>query len=114
MNRVAIVAFSFLLTAQQPAAHNLQGAVRIVDVRGRAIEVTTGVGFALRVVRLQVPAEARVSAAGAGGGAALPLGQLRPGDIVRVSYGTARGGQGYVAYAIERVGRMASGPEPSR
>jgi hypothetical protein len=111
MNRIAIVAFCSLLTAQQPAAHNLQGAVRVVDVRGRAIEVTTGVGLALRVVRLQVPSDARVSAAGAGGGAgtALPLGQLRPGDIVRVSYGTGRGGVGYVAYTIERVGRMATG-----
>jgi len=110
MNRIAIVAFCSLLTAQQPAQHTLQGAVRVVDVRGRAIEVTTGVGFALRVLRLQVPTETRVSAAGA----ALPLGLLRSGDIVRVSYGTGRGGEGYVAYTIERVGRMATGLDPSR
>jgi hypothetical protein len=112
MNRIAIVAFCSLLTGQQPAQHTLQGAVRVVDVPGRAIEVTTGVGLALRVMRLQIPTETRVSAAGAEG--VLPLGQLRPGDIVRVSYGAARGGQGYVAYTIERVGRMATGPEPSR
>ncbi|MGH7672607.1 MAG: hypothetical protein ACREMC_06885 [Gemmatimonadales bacterium] len=108
MNGTALVAFCCLLTAQQPAQHSVQGAVRVVDVRGRAIEVTTGVGLALRVVRLQVPTDMRVSAAGA----ALPLGQLRPGDIVRVSYGVRPGG--YVAYTIERVGRMATGPEPSR
>ncbi len=102
-----IAAFPPAATAQQPAAptHNVQGAVRVVDVRGRALEVTTGVGMALRVVRLQVPAEVRVTAAGA----ALSLGKLAPGDIVRVSYGGTPGG--YRAYTIERVGRMATGLE---
>lgn len=108
MNRIAIAALCSLFTTQQPAQHTLQGAVRVVDVRSRAIEVTTGVGLALRVTRLQVPPDTRVSAAGA----ALPLGQLRPGDIVRVSYGAR--GEGYVAYTIERVGTMATGLERSR
>jgi hypothetical protein len=108
MNCAAFVAALCLLTAQQPAQHTLQGAVRVVDVPGRAIEVTTGVGLALRVVRIQVPTDTRVSAAGA----AFPLGQLRSGDIVRVSYGARP--EGYVAYTIERVGRMATGLEPSR
>lgn len=95
-------------TAQQSApAHSVQGAVRMVDVRGRALEVTTGVGLALRVVRLQVPADMRVTAAGV----ALPLSQLAPGDIVRVSYGAQPVGGGYLAYTIERVGRMATGLE---
>lgn len=79
--------------------------MRLVDVRGRAFEVTTGVGLALRVVRLQVPADVRVTAAGV----ALPLSQLAPGDIVRVSYGGRPGG--YLAYTVERVGRMATGVE---
>jgi len=93
-------------TAQQPGpAHKVQGAVRTVNVRGRALEVTTGVGMALRIVRLQVPADVRVTAAGA----ALALSQLAPGDIVRVSYGGKPGG--YLAYTIERVGRMATGLE---
>ena len=79
-------------TAQQPGpAYKVQGAVRTVDVRGRALEVTTGVGMALRVVRLQVPAP-------------LSLTGLRPGDLVRVSYGARPGG--YVAYTIERVERI--------
>jgi len=99
-----IAAFPTAATAQQPT-HNVQGAVRQVDVRGRALEVTTGVGMALRVVRLQVPADVRVTAAGA----AVPLSQLAPGDIVRVSYGGRPGG--YLAYTIERVGRMATGLE---
>jgi len=106
-----IAAFSPVATAQQPAApaapsHNVQGAVRVVDVRGRALEVTTGVGMALRVVRIQVPANVRVTA---GGGAVLTLSQLGAGDIVRVSYGGAPGGGGYLAYTIERVGRMETG-----
>ena len=105
-----IAAFSTVATAQQPAApagpsHNVQGAVRVVDVRGRALEVTTGVGMALRVVRIQVPADVRVKAAGA----VLTLSQLAPGDIVRVSYGGAPGGGGYLAYTIERVGHMETG-----
>ena len=97
-----IAAFPVAATAQQPAApaHNVQGAVRVVDVRGRALEVTTGVGMALRVVRLQVPADVRVTAAGA----AVPLAQLQPGDLVRVSYGSRPGG--YVAYTIERLERV--------
>ncbi len=81
--------------------------MRRVDTRGRTIEVSTGVGLALRVVRLQVPAETRLTARGA----ALPLHQLRPGDVVRVSFGMRP--VGYVAYTIERVGRMAGGPEPA-
>jgi hypothetical protein len=97
-----IAALPTAATAQQPT-QNVQGAVRSVDVRGRALEVTTGVGMALRVVRLQLPADTRVTAAGV----ALPLSQLAPGDIVRVSYGGRPGG--YVAYTIERVGRMATG-----
>src|SRR6266567_1777718 len=48
---------AFVLTAasavaQQSPHDSVQGAVRVVDVRGRTIEVTTGVGMALRVVRL--------------------------------------------------------------
>lgn len=112
MNRVALVSFFIIAapptaaTAQQPpppppppATHSVQGTVRVVDVRGRAFEVTTGVGMALRVVRLQVPADTRVTAAGA----ALALAGLQAGDIVRVSYGARPGG--YVAYTIERVER---------
>lgn len=102
-----IAAAPVAATAQQPSppTHNVQGAVRLVDVRGRALEVTTGVGMALRVVRLQVPADTRLTAAGV----ALPLSQLAPGDIVRVSYGSRP--TGYVAYTIDRVGRMATGVE---
>lgn len=104
MNRFAlasffiIAAFPATATAQQPA-HNVQGAVRVVDVRARTLEVTTGVGMALRVVRLAVPAQLQVTASGA----TLPLARLQPGDLVRVSYGSREGA--YVAYTIERLER---------
>jgi hypothetical protein len=91
--------------AQQAAHDSLRGAVRTVNVRGRAVEVTTGVGHAVRVVRLQIAPDTRLSA----GGSALPLAQLQPGDIVRVSYGARP--SGYVAYTIERLGRMGTGLE---
>jgi hypothetical protein len=93
------------VAAQQTSHDSLRGAVRAVNVRTRAVEVTTGVGHAMRVVRLQIAADTRLTA----DGAALPLAQLQPGDIVRVSYGTRPAG--YVAYTIERLGRMATGLE---
>lgn len=106
MTRFVLVAFFIIAaplaaaTAQQPAAtHSVQGTLRLVDVRGRALEVTTGVGMALRIVRLQVPVDTRVTAAGA----PLAFPGLHPGDVVRVSYGARTGG--YVAYTIERVER---------
>lgn len=111
MHRFTILSFFFLAaqpmtgSAQQAPHDSLKGAVRVVDVRGRALEVTTGVGMALRVVRLQVSADTRVTAAGAD----WSLAQLRPGDIVRVSYGARP--TGFVAYTIERVGTMASGTD---
>jgi hypothetical protein len=102
---ICFVAAPLYSVAAQQAPHDtLRGAVRHVDSRG--IEVTTGVGMALRVVRLQVAAATRVTTRGA----ALALHQLQPGDVVRVSFGLRPAG--YVAYTIERVGRMASGPEP--
>ena len=90
--------------AQQSPHDSVQGAVRAVDVRGRTIEVTTGVGMALRVVRLRVPADTRITAAGA----PLAFALLKPGDIIRVSFGSRPGGS--VAYRIERVGRLEATP----
>jgi hypothetical protein len=83
-----------------PTTHRVQGTVHMVDVRGGALEVTTGVGMALRVVRLQVPAALRVTASGT----PLPFARLQAGDIVLVSYGSRPGGN--VAYTIERLERI--------
>ena len=88
--------------AQQAAHDSLKGTVQRVDVHARALEITTGVGMALRVVRLRIAPETRLTT----GGAALPLAQLQPGDIVRASFGSRPGG--FVAYTIVRVGRLAA------
>ena len=107
MTRLAFALVCLLLPSvaatQQPTTPHdtVQGAVRSVDPRKRTVEVTTGVGMSLWVVRLQVPPELRVTSAGA----PLPLAELQPGDIVRVSYGSRPAG--FVAYTIERVGRLA-------
>ena len=123
MQRSALLSFvvllaPFSLAAQQTtppapataAPHDsVRGAVRLVDVRSRTLEVTTGVGFALRVVRLAVPVGVPVKDRGED--AAIPLAELKPGDIVRVSFGGRGGPTRYVAYTIERVGRMETGPD---
>ena len=118
MRRSALLCISLclaplVLAAQQttptpvPPHDSVQGAVRVVDLSSRTLEVTTGVGFALRVVRLAVPAGIPVTDEAKD--APIPLSTLKPGDIVRVLFGgrPAR----YVAYSIERVGRMETGPD---
>ena len=92
--------------AQQTPHDSVRGAVRVVDTSAHALEVITGVGMALRVVRLQVPAGLPVTTPS--GGASLALSELRPGDVVRVTFGNRTGG--LVAYTIERLGRMESSP----
>lgn len=88
-----------------PAPDSLLGAIHAVDVRAKTVEVTTGVGMALRVVRLQIAADTRITETGA----SLALALLQPGDIVRVSWGS-RGGTAAVAYTIERIGRTSAVP----
>ena len=101
---LAFVACAVPAAAQRAPHDSVQGAVRAVDPRARTIEVTTSVGMALRVVRLSVPADTRITAAGA----PLAFAQLKPGDIVRVSFGDRPGGS--VAYTIERIGRLEGEP----
>ena len=105
---LSVLAAPIAARAQQLPHDSLQGAVRVLNARARTLEVTTGVGMALQVVRLQVPSDARITTRGA----ALAFSALQPGDIVRVSFGARP--TGGVAYTIERVGRMATGPEPSQ
>ena len=99
----ATIASPSLRAQQRPPHDSIRGAVRMVDVQARTLEVVTGVGYAVRLVRLQVPAEVPIAAAGV---ATLRLGDLKPGDIVEASFG----GPNFVAYSIRRVGRMETGP----
>ena len=87
-----------------PAPDSLLGAVHAVDVRAKTVEVTTGVGMALWVVRLQIAADTRITETGA----PLALALLQPGDIVRVSWGAR--GTAAVAYTVERIGRISAVP----
>jgi type IV secretory pathway ATPase VirB11/archaellum biosynthesis ATPase len=98
--------FSATAVAQQPHA-TVTGAIRVVNNRTRTLEVTTGVGMALRAVKLQLAADTRITAEGA----ALPADSLKAGDIVRISYGARPGG--FVAYTIERIGRLSETEEKS-
>jgi hypothetical protein len=107
------------LAAQQPTApptppaaapnETVRGAIRAVDVRARTLEITTGVGFAIRVVRLQVPSGVPITDRESGPGAPIGLGALKRGDVIRASFGSRP--TGFVAYTIERVGRMETGVE---
>ena len=114
MHRVALLSLASLvvpvvLVAQQATAphDSVQGAVRTVDVRTRSLEVMTGVGFALRVVRLQVPAVVPITDQKGVQSATISLAELKPGDVIRVSFGSRP--TGFVAYNIARVGRMEAG-----
>jgi hypothetical protein len=114
MHRVTLLSLAsfvvpVLLAAQQTTVphDSVQGAVRTVDVRARSVEVTSGVGYAIRVVRLQVPAAVPITDRKGGQGAPINLAELKPGDVIRVSFGGRQ--TGFVAYTIERVGRMEAG-----
>lgn len=113
MPRVRLISFVLCLIplslpAQQPTAphDSVRGAIRTVDVRARTLEVTTGVGYALRVVRLQVPAGVPITDRQSAQPQLIGLGALQPGDVIRAAFGGRP--TGFVAYTIERVGRMAT------
>jgi hypothetical protein len=59
------------------------------------LQVVTGVGYALRVVKLSWKEAPTMKAAAAGAG----LSQLKPGDLVRVEY--AKAPEGNVVRTIE-------------
>lgn len=98
--------FSAPAGAQQPHA-TVTGSIRVVDNRTRTLEVTTGVGMALRAIKVRLDTDTRITAEGA----SLPADSLRAGDIVRISYGERPGG--YLAYTIERIGRLSETMERS-
>ena len=128
MRRFALLCFvmtaPLAVAAQRPAApqppqpalsvpaaphDSVRGAIRAIDVHARTVEVTTGVGYALRVVVLQVPASVPITAAVAGQRQPIRLAALKLGDIVRASFGGPRAP--FVAYTIDRIGRLETGVE---
>jgi len=96
--------------APAPAAvphDSVRGAIRVIDVRKRTVEVSTGVGYALRVVPLQVPASASIKDRKGGQLANIALADLKLGDVVRARFGGYAAP--FVVYTIERIGRMTTG-----
>lgn len=95
-------------TVPQAAAHDtVRGAIRSIDAQAGIVEVSSGVGYALRVVQLRVPAGLPITEREGGQAESIKIGELRLGDVVRASFG----GQAtpFLAYTIERVGRMETG-----
>lgn len=90
---------SSLQTSQAPSAatSSLTATVAAVYSEERRLEVITGVGHALQVVRMRVDPACRITVAGSAG----RLGDLTRGDIVRIQY--RRIPEGTVATNIETV-----------
>ena len=116
MNRITLLSLvSFLsplsIIAQQPTTtphDSVRGAIRAVDMSARTVEVASGVGLALTVTRLQVPAGVPITERYGAQPATICLEALKPGDVIRVTFGGPPSAP--VAYTIERVGRMESTP----
>jgi hypothetical protein len=111
---VSLAAPVALVAQQRPAAphDSVRGAVRTVDVQARTLEVTSGVGYAIRVVKLQVPPDVPITDREHGRDGSIRFAELKPGDVVRAVFGGRQAG--LVAYVIERVGRMDQGVERMR
>jgi len=86
-----------LNSAQPAASYTYQGTVRAIDVRTGTIELITGVGMSLRVVRVNTAPTTRLVAAGA----APRLADLKPGDVVRAE--CRRTAAGLVADRVEKL-----------
>jgi hypothetical protein len=116
MHRIKLLALvlafaSPSLTAQQSTTtphDSVRGAIRAVDVSARTVEVAAGVGLALTVLRLQVPAGVPITNRDGAQSEPIGLAALKPGDVVHATFGA--GPTGLVAYTIERVGRMEPTP----
>jgi hypothetical protein len=73
--------------APSPSA-TLTATVQSIDTQARTLQVVTGVGYALRVVKLSWKEAPTMKAAATGTGMA----QIKPGDLVRVEYAKAPDG----------------------
>jgi hypothetical protein len=86
---------------------SVRGAIRSIDVHSRTVEVTAGVGYALRVVALRIPASVSITNRESTQPDVIALGQLKLGDVVRAQFGGTAAP--FVVYTIERLGRMTTG-----
>ena len=82
----------------------LTATVQSIDAQARTLQVVTGVGHALRVVKISWKEAPTVKAAAAGTGMA----QLKPGDLVRIEYTKAPEGN-----VVETIELLPSPAPPS-
>ncbi len=78
-------------------ATTLTATVVSVDAPAHTVEVVTGVGLALRVVKLSWNEDTRIKVAGV----AAPVSALKPGNVVRVDYTKSESGN--LAKTIETL-----------
>ena len=86
--------------AQAATSYTYQGTVRAVSTRTGTLELITGVGMSLRVVRMTMAPTTRLIAAGA----TPRLADLKPGDVVR-----AEGRRTAAGLVADRVETLAVG-----
>jgi hypothetical protein len=86
-----------LSSAQAAPTYTYRGTVRAVNARTGTLELITGVGMSLRVVRMKTAPTTRLVAAGA----APRLADLKPGDLVRAECRRTAGG--LVADRVEKL-----------
>ena len=95
-------------TGERASAARLESVtatVRSIDPQNRTLTLVTGVGYALRIQRVEVPAN--VTVGGRGGGA---LSSVTPGCIVRV--GCHHAAAGMVASTLELIERPIPASQP--
>lgn len=81
----------------QPPAEDVTATVRALDTKAYTLDVLTGVGHAVRLLRVRVAPECQIKVAGA----AAKLGDLKAGSIVRMQYRKTPAGM--LAEKIETV-----------
>src|SRR6267142_706188 len=86
-----------LNSAQAAPSYTYQGTVRAVNARTGSLELITGVGMSLRVVRMTTAPTTRLIAAGA----TSRFADLKPGDVVRAE--CRRTAAGLVADRVEKL-----------
>lgn len=82
------------------------GTVRAVDLEHRTLDLVTGVGYALRIERIEIPAGVTVKSAGKGA----PLSSVTEGCIVRL--GCHHAAARVVASTLELIDRPSPAPNP--
>lgn len=86
----------------QTALESMTVTVYMVDTNARTLDVITGIGHALRLLKVQVDPQCEIRVAGAGA----HLGDLKAGHIVRIQY--RKLSRGSVAEKIDTVAPEAT------